>query len=327
MTGIFDSFQRPINYLRVSVTDRCNLRCIYCMPLEGIPLMAHADILSYEEIRDAVDAAAGLGINKVRLTGGEPLVRSDLSKLVQMLATIKGIDDISLTTNGTLLAGCAAALKSAGLDRVNISLDSLRPDRFRSITRLGNLTDTLAGIEAAKEAGLQPVKINTVVMAGINDDEITDFARKTIYEGWHVRFIEYMPVNGNNSAASLFLPASEIRRRLETLGELSPCRSSSGNGPARYFRLSGGEGTIGFITPVSEHFCSRCNRIRLSADGGLRPCLLDDEEIDLKRVLRSGKGAAQIKELIKEAIARKPQRHHLSADCVLQSRPFSQVGG
>jgi cyclic pyranopterin phosphate synthase len=327
MTGISDSFQRPINYLRISVTDRCNLRCVYCMPAEGVSLMSHNDILSYEEIYTVVKAATEMGINKVRLTGGEPLVRAGLPELVQMLAGIDAIDDISLTTNGALLAYHAAELKKAGLQRVNISLDTLKPDRFRQITRCGNLEDTLAGIEAASAAGLNPVKINVVVMAGINDDELTDFAAKTTGEGWHVRFIELMPTNGDESMAAKLVSVRDMKRRLDPLGKLEPHRVSVGNGPAKYFRLPDATGTIGFITPVTEHFCYHCNRLRLTADGKLRPCLLSEEEIDVREALRHGASAAELKRLIEEAIARKPLGHRLAEGNKPRGRPFSQVGG
>ena len=209
MTGLSDSFQRPINYLRISVTDRCNLRCVYCMPPEGIALMSHNDILTYEEIFTLVKAAAELGIDRVRLTGGEPLVRFGLPDLVKMIASIKTINDISLTTNGILLAKYAAELKEAGLMRVNVSLDTLKPERFRQITRCGELEDTLKGIEAANKVGLTPVKINMVVMAGVNDDELPDFARKTIEDGWHVRFIEHMPVTGEDSKVTTSYPSKK----------------------------------------------------------------------------------------------------------------------
>ncbi len=326
MTGLSDSFQRPINYLRVSVTDRCNLRCIYCMPAEGIRLTSHQNILSYEEIHTVVAAAAGLGIKKLRITGGEPLVRAGLPELVRMLAGIEAIDDISLTTNGIMLARHAAELRQAGLQRVNISLDSLQAEKFGYITRGGNLEDVLTGIEAAKSAGLNPVKINVVVIAGINDDELTDFAVKTVKDGWHVRFIERMPF-GENTAASPFVPVNEMRRRLEIMGELQPCSVSVGNGPARYFRLPGASGTIGFITPVTEHFCFRCNRLRLTADGRLRPCLLSADEIDLRQPLRSGVPSAEIARLIEKAVASKPLSHRLAEGYVPRDRPFSQVGG
>ena len=326
MTGLSDSFQRPINYLRISVTDRCNLRCVYCMPEEGVGLMSHDDILSYEEIFTVVKAAAELGINKVRLTGGEPLVRAGLVDLVRLVASIETIDDISMTTNGILLAQHAAALKDAGLMRVNVSLDTLQPEKFRRITRWGRLEDTLNGIEAAREVGLNPVKINVVVMAGVNDDEIPDFAAKTVRDGWHVRFIELMPTSGGAPAGKL-VSAEEIRKRIEPLGALEPWKATVGNGPAKYFRLPGATGTIGFITPVTEHFCYQCNRLRLTADGKLRPCLLDEGEIDLREALRGGASMDELKGLIEKAIAGKPQRHHLAEGSPHQGRPFSQVGG
>jgi len=327
MTGLSDSFQRPINYLRISVTDRCNLRCIYCVPAGGFHQLAHQDILTYEEINTIAQAAAELGINKIRLTGGEPLVRAGLPKLVQMLARIDGVDDIALTTNGALLANYAAELKAAGLQRVNVSLDTLRPDRFELITRRNLFNDVLAGIEVAKSVGLNPVKINVVVMAGINDDEILDFARKTIDEDWHVRFIELMPFNGKEATAPHFVPVSEMRQRLEQLGKLEPCLPDAGNGPAKYFRFTHARGTIGFITPVSEHFCFHCNRLRLTSDGKLRPCLLAEDEIDLKHPLRRGISSAELKRLIEETVALKPLRHHLADGYIPKDRPMTQVGG
>ena len=328
MTGLSDSFQRPINYLRISVTDRCNLRCIYCLPAEGVRLMSHRDILTYEEIYTIARVAAELGINKVRLTGGEPLVRSGLTELIQMLAQIEAIDDISLTTNGTLLSRYAAELKQAGLQRVNISLDTLKSDRFKLVTRSSlNLGDVLEGIKVARSVGLNPVKLNMVVMSGINDDELLDFAAKTIDEEWHVRFIEFMPVTEVGATASYFVSVSDMRKRLEQLGELEPCLPSVGNGPAKYFRFPDARGTVGFITPVSEHFCFHCNRLRLTADGRLRPCLLADDEVDLKQPLRSGISSAGLKQLIEAAVANKPLRHHLAEGYILKDRPFSQVGG
>jgi len=328
MTGLSDSFQRPINYLRISVTDRCNLRCIYCLPPEGVDLVSHREILSYEEVYTVARAAAELGINKIRITGGEPLVRLGLPKLIQMLAQIEAIDDISLTTNGVLLSSYAAELKQAGLQRVNVSLDTLKQDRFERITRGGsNLEQVLEGIEAARGVGLEPVKLNMVVMSGINDDELLDFATKTVTEGWHVRFIELMPVVGEGSTAPRFVSASEMRQRFELLGELEPCLPTIGNGPAKYFRFPHAKGTIGFITPISEHFCFDCNRMRLTADGKLRSCLLSDYEIDLKQPLRNGISRAGLKKLFKQAVADKPLRHQLAEGYVPKQRPFSQVGG
>jgi len=299
------------------------------MPQDGVKLMSHADILTYEEIRTIVQAAAELGINKVRITGGEPLVRLGLSGLVAMLAQIENIDDLSLTTNGTLLGRYAAELKSAGLRRVNVSLDTLKPERFNAIAGGdGNLNDVLEGIEVARSVGLNPVKLNNVVISGVNDDELLDFARKTVTDGWHVRFIELMPVVGEKEVdSSQFISVGEMRRRLEALGELEPCLPSVGNGPARYFRLPGAKGTIGFITPVSEHFCVQCNRLRLTADGKLRSCLLSENEVDLRQPLRGGASSAGLKELIEEAVALKPRHHHLAEGRIPKDRPFSQVGG
>jgi cyclic pyranopterin phosphate synthase len=325
MTGPLDSFGRSIDYLRISVTDRCNLRCIYCMPPEGVPHISHNDILSYEEIRAVVQAAGQLGIHRIRLTGGEPLVRADFPELVKMLSQIEGITELSLTTNGALLKNYAQALKQAGLSRVNVSLDTLRPDRFQYITRLGELEDVLAGIEAAKEAGLHPIKVNTVIMRGINDDEILEFTRMTYKDGWHVRFIELMPFKGVADS----VPSVEVQQLISYLGRLEPCMSVTGNGPAIYYRLAGAKGTIGFISPLTEiSFCSRCNRIRLTADGKLRPCLLGDDEIDLKMPLRSNASIEQLKRLILKAVASKPERHRLKdTNERPMERKMSQIGG
>jgi cyclic pyranopterin phosphate synthase len=327
-----DTYNRPISYLRISITDRCNLRCVYCMPPQGVTKRPHAEILRYEEIETVVRAAADLGITKVRLTGGEPLVRPGVVDLVRMLARVDGIDDLSMTTNGILLSDYAQALAQAGLQRVNVSLDTLRPERFRRITRCGELEDVLTGIEAAHEAGLEPIKINTVVVRGMNDDEVVDFARKTVEPGWHVRFIELMPIGGggaiNADWQSQVVTADEIRQNIKSvLGELQPAKVSAGGGPARYYRLPKARGTIGFITPVSEHFCTRCNRLRLTADGHLRPCLLSDYEIDLRAPLRAGADVDQIKDLILQTIASKPLQHHLDECQLPEGRTMSEIGG
>jgi cyclic pyranopterin phosphate synthase len=289
--------------------------------------MSHSDILSYEEIYTVARVAAGMGINKIRLTGGEPLVRLGVPELIRMLAGIDAIDEITMTTNGILLARYAQELKDAGLSRINISLDTLKPEKFEMITRCGHLKDTLEGIEAAHAAGLEPVKINVVVMAGINDDEIADFAEKTIKDGWHVRFIEHMPVNSDKSGKLNFVSVADMKRLIDPLGKMEPYRTSAGNGPAKYFRLPDATGTIGFITPITEHFCFQCNRIRLTADGKLRPCLLSEDEIDLRETLRSGASTDELRALIEQAIARKPAGHNLAKDGQLKGRPFSQVGG
>ena len=324
MTGILDSFGRSINYLRISVTDRCNLRCLYCMPPEGVPQISHSEILSYEEIRTVVRAAAELAINKVRLTGGEPLVRTDLPELIRMLSQIEGIEELSLTTNGTLLKKYARELKQAGLSRINVSLDTLKPDKFRYITRLGKLRTVLEGIEAAKETGLHPVKINTVIMRGINDDEILDFARMTYEDGWHVRFIELMPFKCGAES----VPSVELRQHIAVLGQLKPTASITGNGPAMYYRLAGAKGAIGFISPLTEiSFCSRCNRMRLTPDGKLRPCLLGEDEIDLRMPLRNNASIEELKQLILKAVASKPEHHIEAANIKLVKRKMSQIGG
>jgi len=332
----FDTYHRPISYLRVSVTDRCNLRCLYCMPSEGIPQRSHDEILRFEEIETIVRAAIELGIHRVRLTGGEPLARLGLVDLVRMLAQIPGLDDLSLTSNGTLLSRYAQGLKQAGLQRVNVSLDTLRPERFAQITRRGQLQDTLAGIQAAHEAGLEPVKINTVLIRGLNDDEAADLALKSASDGWHIRFIERMPVGDVASCGGdwddRIVTTDETRARIERdLGPLEPAEMDIGGGPARYYRLPGAKGTVGFISPLSEHFCGGCNRLRLTADGQLRPCLLSEYEIDLRTPLRSGAGPAEIRGVLEQAIAAKPSGHHLSADalseCQVPDRVMAQIGG
>ena len=331
MTGLSDSFQRPINYMRVSVTDRCNLRCLYCMPEEGIAWMPHSDILSYEELIAIIRSAAELGITKIRLTGGEPLVRLGVVDFVRMIAEIKEIEDIAMTTNGILLSRYAFDLKKAGLVRVNVSLDTLKAENFKRICRGAtsgaDISKVLDGIAAARAAGLNPVKINMVVMKGFNDDEILDFAQKTIDEEWHVRFIELMPYSGQDGQTPSGLTAREIKKRLDALGKMEPYRHKFGNGPAKYYRFPNAKGTIGFITALSEHFCFSCNRLRLTADGKLRPCLMSETMIDLREPLRNGVSEDKLKELIKEAVNAKPIGHHLKEGQRPNDRPFCQVGG
>jgi GTP 3',8-cyclase len=331
MTGLSDSFQRPINYLRVSVTDRCNLRCVYCMPEEGVPWLPHTNILSYEEMLTIIKAGAEMGISKIRLTGGEPLVRAGLVDFVRMIAGIPGIEDIAMTTNGIFLAKYAADLKQAGLTRVNVSLDTLKPERFDRICRGAKsgakISDVLESIEAARRAGLNPVKINMVVMDGVNDDEILDFARKTLTEEWHVRFIELMPYSGQDGKTPSGISAREIKKRLDPLGKMEPYKHTWGNGPAKYYRLPDAKGTLGFITALSEHFCFSCNRLRLTADGKLRPCLMSETMIDLREPLRSGISADRLKELIQAAVSVKPIGHNLLSGYRPADRPFCQVGG
>jgi cyclic pyranopterin phosphate synthase len=299
------------------------------MPSEGIRLRSHDDILSFEEIVRVVHAAVGMGIRTVRLTGGEPLARKGLVDLVGMLRDISGLDELTLTTNGILLAAQAMALARAGLDRVNISLDTLRSERFRRITRLGELSDVLRGIEAAEEAGLTPIKLNTVVMRGINDDEVVELARLTLQYSWHVRFIEPMPLGSSvRWEEDRCVVASQIRTWIEAaLGPLAVAQGPSGSGPARTFELEHGLGTVGFIAPWSQHFCSTCNRLRLTADGRLRSCLLADLEVDLHGPLRNGAGEAELQGLIRQTVELKPQGHHLEELGGPQGRAMSEIGG
>ncbi len=327
MNSLLDTHHRRIDYMRISVTDRCNLRCIYCTA-RLVPRLAHDDILRYEEIQRVVRAAAGLGIKKIRLTGGEPLARPELEKLVELLCQVEGIDEITLTTNGIFLRKYAARLKAAGLKRVNISLDTFKADRFRRITGRDGLDNVLSGIEAAKDAGLEPVKINMVVLKGINDDELLDFARASVTDGWHVRFIEEMPLTNTGTDENRMVSVQEMMTVIQnSLGKLEPSFSTSGNGPARCYRLPGASGTIGFIGPVTECFCSQCNRFRLTADGRLRPCLLEDDEIDLKGPLRSGASNKELEWLMQQAAALKRERHRLGGDFVPGKRQMWQIGG
>jgi len=327
MSGIEDSYHRRINYMRISVTDRCNLNCMYCNN-NAIPHLNHDDILRYEEIHRIIQVAAELGVNKIRLTGGEPLVRLNLSHLVELLIAVNGIDEVTLTTNGTLLEKYAVELKEAGLKRVNVSLDTFKPDRFRQITGSDKLEDVLRGIETARKAGLNPVKINMVVLRGVNDDEILDFARMTVSHGWHVRYIEHMPFAGTWHEDKQIVSIAEITESInQSLGELQPVSATYGNGPAKYYRLPDSEGTIGFIGAVTECFCAECNRFRLTADGKLRPCLLDDDEIDIRTPLRNGATREELKQLIHDAAILKQKQHHLAEESIPANRSMRQIGG
>ena len=327
MTDLFDSFRRRIEYIRVSVTDRCNLRCAYCTA-ESVPHLPHDEILSYEEIRRVVRAAVELGLRHVRLTGGEPLVRPNLSTLVRLLSQIEGVDDITLTTNAILLGKYAAELKAAGLRRVNISLDTFKADKFQQITGGYKLKDVLGGIETARQVGLNPVKINMVVLKGTNDDELLDFAQMSVSQGWHVRFIEHMPLVTAGVENGQLVAVGDMMAIIQrSLGELKPCWPASGSGPAKYYQLPGAEGTIGFIGPVTDCFCSECNRFRLTADGRLRPCLLEDSEVDLKGPLRMGASTQELKKLMHQAAALKKRQHCLSEEVVPSKRQMWQIGG
>lgn len=312
---MFDQYEREISYLRVSITDRCNLRCTYCMPKEGLSHIGHDDILRYEEIHRVVRIAAGLGISKVRITGGEPLVRRGVTKFIASLRDIPELKEINLTTNGILLDHFAEALFTAGIRRINISLDSLNAEKYARITGGGDIRAVLRGVQKVREFGFSPIKINIVAIKGMNDDEILDFARLTLDNPYQIRFIELMPLghvgNENNGR---YLSNALVREQIESLGPLEPvCDPGNGsNGPARICRLRGGAGEIGFISPVSCRFCSTCNRLRLTADGHLRACLLSDDETDLKGALREDCSDEKIEDLIKGTISRKPKQHEIA---------------
>lgn len=328
MIDLRDPVGRKIDYLRVSITDRCNLRCQYCMPSTGVSKKTHQAILRYEEIMQIVQVGLGLGIKKVRITGGEPLIRLGVVEFIQMLSSLTELEDISMTTNGLILAKYAAELKEAGLQRINVSLDSLDEEKFYQITRRDGWTDVWAGIQAALEVGLEPVKINVVVMRGVNDDEIFDFIALTKAYPLHVRFIEYMPLGlAKLVQPERYLPLGEIKQRIERKVKLTPTRVKH-NGPAESYRLHSAQGTVGFITPLSHNFCGDCNRLRLTADGKLRPCLVKDLEIDLHD--QSGHLGDQqfIKARLLEAIEKKPEEHNFDQPREDRSaRSMSQIGG
>jgi cyclic pyranopterin phosphate synthase len=321
-----DQFGRSIEYLRISVTDRCNFRCVYCMPLEGLAWLPKTEILSYEEITEVVRQLAPLGLRRLRITGGEPTIRPDLVMLIRMLSAVPGIEDIALSTNGVKLPELAAPLRAAGLDRINMSADSLRPERIAAIARRKLHFDPIGAATAATVAGLDPVKLNVVVMRGINDDEVADFAGLTIEHPWHVRFIELMPVGEMaNLTWEHVVPSDEVLERVSTLGSLvasdGPAR---GNGPATYYRLPGARGTVGVITPMTHTYCGSCNRVRLTADGRLRTCLYGDHEVNLRDPLRTGQ---PLEPLFVKALAEKPKEHNLLQMKVGGLRALSQVGG
>lgn len=380
---LFDTYDRTIDYLRVSVTDRCNFRCVYCMPEEGAPVAPKAEILTYEEFARLIRIAVELGMTKIRLTGGEPLVRKDISVLVEKIGAIPGIQDLSMTTNGYLLDRYVESFAQSGLHRINISLDTLRPERFTKIARRGDLDTVWRGIEAAQRVGISPLKINCVVMRGWNEDEVVDFARLTLENPFDIRFIELMPINwskGDDSLSDMaslfalsapsgyqrkdqvmlyareesatfrtlfhqksaeqqrgqldgvqmrraFISTQEIRERIEAaLGRLEPADVLT-NGPANSYRLPHAKGTVGFISQITNDMCLRCNRLRLTAEGQLRPCLMADGEVDLRTPLRSGATDEQIATLFKITVQHKPKEHRLEDGMAPIGRNMSQLGG
>lgn len=329
LDGLSDAFARPIRYLRVSVTDKCNLRCVYCMPEGGLPWLRRDEILSYEEIGRVVEAAASVGVHSIRLTGGEPLLRRNLEQLVALIAATPGIDDIALSTNGLLLEEQIDALVAAGLRRVNVSLDTLQPQRFESIARRPGLERVLRAIDCAVARGLFPVKINCVVMRGRNDDEVEAFAEFSRRLPVAVRFIEAMPVVEYAEAQrEEYVSADELLEHLRAIGDLRPVEGPRGNGPARYFAFPGAAGTIGVITPLSHDYCDRCNRIRLTADGRLRLCLFGDYHVDLRAPLRAQATRDDLVAILRRSMLIKPERHHLRlGEPASRMRALSEIGG
>jgi len=324
-----DQFGRRIEYLRLSVTDRCDLRCRYCMPETGVAELAHGDVLRYEEMLQIAAAACRLGVSKIRVTGGEPLVRRGIVDFISQLASLPQQPEITLTTNGMQLAAHAQALRNAGLARVNVSLDTLRPERFATLTRRSGLERVLEGILAAEQAGLLPIKINMIPLADFNADEIADFARLTLAHPWDVRFIEFMPISTDlDYACSDGLPMAEVEARLRALGELTPLAQQKTSGPALMYQLPGAKGRIGLIPSVSGHFCGDCNRLRVMADGRVRGCLFDNHETDLKTVLRGGGSARELEELLLLAACAKPEKHRVNGDgFTTPNRRMHGIGG
>jgi cyclic pyranopterin phosphate synthase len=328
MRALIDRYNRKIDYIRISVTDRCDLRCIYCIPKDTNIHSERMELLQFEEIYRIARCFARLGVNHVRITGGEPLLRRGIVSLVKQLSSIEGIDDIAMTTNATMLSQYAIDLKRAGLKRVNISIDTLKPETFRIISRGGNLEDVLSGIRKAIDAGLAPVNLNTVVMKGLNDGELIDIINFAIENRVNIRFIECMPVNRySNLEREMFIPAKEIKHKIEKHFKLETV-PSFGGGPASYFRIKGSPAKIGLITPITQHFCESCNRVRLTAEGVLKLCLGHNDRIDLRGYIRSGASDDDLQDIIIGAIQNKPPGHNFSSGKRIPiEKPMSMIGG
>ena len=328
MTFVKDKYDRVIDYIRISITDRCNLRCVYCMPSDGIKPIDFKNILSYEEIIRIVRTAVKLGVKKIRITGGEPLIRKNLPYLIGKINGIDGIEDISLTTNGLLLKQHMRQLVDSGLKRVNISLDSLRPERYAAITRGGDIKKVFEGIQEAEAAGLTPIKINMVPIRGFNDDEIEEFAKITFKAAYHIRFIEFMPIGSREVwSHEKYISSEELRERVSKVAPLMPLKLRR-SGPARYYGFENSPGCIGFISPITHHFCNTCNRLRLTYDGKLRPCLFSETEIDLKSALRTGASDEEIERLLRLAVEIKPEGHSINHEKSFEHlKPMSKIGG
>ena len=326
--SLTDNFDRTIDYLRISITDKCNLRCIYCMPEKGVKPFAQSEVLTDDEIVRFVRIARGHGLRKVRITGGEPLVRKNITGLLSSIKAT-GIRELGLTTNGIKLSEHAHELKKAGLDRVNISLDTLKPKRYREITKGGDIGLVLESIETAEKAGLAPIKINMVPIRGINDDEILSFAKLTFENDFHIRFIEFMPASCNGMwKKENCINSADILKEISSLGELEQFEFR-GKGPSRNYRIKGAKGVIGVISPISDHFCAFCNRLRLTANGKIRPCLFSNEKIDIKGPMRNGASDRDIEDLLRRAIEVKPQRHKLNENksSLNLIKTMSKIGG
>jgi cyclic pyranopterin phosphate synthase len=325
---LVDRYSRRINYLRISLTDRCNLRCIYCMPPEGERKLRHRDILRYEELLRIARIAIKLGINKIRLTGGEPLVRKGVDEFIPMLTALEGHDDVSLTTNGVYLKDNLEMLKDSGIKRINVSLDSLKRLNFKYITRFDYFNQVWEGIEKARDMGFYPIRLNIVIMKGINDNEVLDFGRLAIEEPYHIRFIECMPI-GLQSNCTAFMSNTEIEKTIvDRFGPLVPVRPGKHDGPAKRFRFEGGKGEIGFISAISHSFCHECNRLRLTANGKLLPCLLSNTEVDLKGAMRRGYLDEDLIEIFLKAVEIKPRCHPLNSENYESvQRKMCSIGG
>jgi cyclic pyranopterin phosphate synthase len=326
-----DRFGREIDYLRISLIDHCNLRCVYCMPLRGLSFVPSPELLTAEEIELVARAALSVGFRKFRLTGGEPTLRPDLVEIVSRIAALEGVRDVSMTTNAILLPRLAAPLAAAGLKRVNVHVDTLNPERLKKVMRFGSLDEMLAGIAAAEEAGLTPIKLNCVVTRDYNDMDVAELARLALTRPWHVRFIELMPLGGGevaHVALSQFVPSRETRERIETgLGPLHPLPSTNPADESRNYRFAAGPGVVGFISPVSEPYCGTCNRMRLTADGKFHLCLLHDDELDVKKAIRAGGGVPEVAAILCRAVGLKPTGHQLDEGVSTEARSMFQLGG
>ena len=326
-----DRFGREIDYLRISVVDHCNLRCVYCMPLRGLTFIPSPELLTAGEIETVARAAVSVGFGKFRLTGGEPTLRPDIVEIVERIAAVGGARDVAMTTNAILLPRMARELKAAGLARINVHVDTFNPDRLKKIMRFGTVEEIEAGIAAAEEAGLEPIKVNCVVTRDYNDADVVDIARRARERGWHARFIELMPLGGGETAhlaLSQFVPSRETRERIEAdLGPLVPLPNANPSDESRNFKFETGAGVIGFISPVSEPYCGTCNRMRLTADGRFHLCLLNDDELDVKRALRTGGGIAEVAAILARAVGLKPTGHRLEEGVSTEDRQMFQIGG